>query len=457
MNFSTISILMPTRGRTQRLDRAIKSIRNLAYDSTKIEIIFRCDHDDEETQKYLNENKEIFIVGPREKGYASLPKFMNQCANISTGDLIIMLNDDILVETKDWDIRLLEFANKYEDGIFNIGITTGLNDDLFPFSIISRKTFQALGFVNDERLVFSDIFLLDVMSRLGRAIRLPIVRIIHEWAGLDGYDKTRNEAAKHENHLVFDGTPGDASDPKKNWKKEYKVLHDDAVTEAVEKLKTTILDSRRMLNNEVNSSNSKTESIKIGQNLYPSEQWNSLLKQLNNKKIIGKTAFLAPLRNKNVAKIWGGLFQEVFALEYSNNFDSSTFYSYESFENVKIYKGPIAKTDFLFHFRDICLGPQSRINNPINCLIIDNEQYPISSYPISMAIYFVMRKLLSPGASIIFIHEGKNNNSYANNDQFVKHLEQGIDGYRHSIESIREKKNGKGFSLEIFDSFSTLL
>ena len=217
MNFSTISILMPTRGRTQRLDRAIKSIRNLAYDSTKIEIIFRCDHDDEETQKYLNENKEIFIVGPREKGYASLPKFMNQCANISTGDLIIMLNDDILVETKDWDIRLLEFANKYEDGIFNIGITTGLNDDLFPFSIISRKTFQALGFVNDERLVFSDIFLLDVMSRLGRAIRLPIVRIIHEWAGLDGYDKTRNEAAKHENHLVFDGTPGDASDPKKNF------------------------------------------------------------------------------------------------------------------------------------------------------------------------------------------------------------------------------------------------
>ena len=76
MNFSTISILMPTRGRTQRLDRAIKSIRNLAYDSTKIEIIFRCDHDDEETQKYLNENKEIFIVGPREKGYASLPKFI---------------------------------------------------------------------------------------------------------------------------------------------------------------------------------------------------------------------------------------------------------------------------------------------------------------------------------------------------------------------------------------------
>lgn len=451
MNFSTISILLPTRGRVQRLDRALKSIRSQAHDPSKIEIIFRCDHDDEETQRYLREHKEFFLVGPREKGYASLPKFMNQCASASTGDIIMMLNDDIIVETQNWDLRLLDFANKFQDGIFDIGIGTGLNDNLFPFSIISRLAYRALGFVNDERLVFSDIFILDVMNSFGRAIRLPSVKIIHEWAGNDTSDITRIEASKHENNLVFDGTPGDANDHKKNWQKSYKDLHEKAVREAVEKLKAALLDKEEASREPAISNHISLKSTRIAQGVYPDKLWDSLIARLNLKENIGQSALIAPLRDREIAKTWGQIFGEVIGLEYSPTVDASSYYSPEWYHNVKIFKGPIARTEFLFHFRDICLGPQSRVNSPFNCLIIENEQYPVSSYPISMAVYYVLRKVLAPSASIVFIHGGKTAGTHANNDQLVRHLEDAIDGYRHSIESFRDSKTGAGFSVEIYD------
>ncbi|MHB1606654.1 MAG: glycosyltransferase family 2 protein [Leptospirales bacterium] len=451
MIFSTISILLPTRGRVQRLDRALKSLKSHAHDPSKVEIIFRCDHDDEETQDYLRSHEEFFLVGPREKGYASLPKFMNQCASVSTGDIIMMLNDDIIVETQDWDLRLLDFANKFQDGIFNIGIKTGLNDNLFPFSIISRLAYRALGFVNDERLVFSDIFLLDVMNSFGRAIRLPSVTIIHEWAGNDSSDITRVEASKHENALVFDGTPGDANDPKRNWQKSYKDLHEKAVREAVEKLKTALLDKEEASLEPAIINHALLESNRIAQDVYPDKLWDSLVARLKFKENIGQSALIAPLRNRKIAKTWGKIFGEVIGLEYSPTVDTSSYYSPERSHNVKIYKGPIARTEFLFHFRDICLGPQSRVNSPFSCLIIENEQYPVSSYPISMAVYYVLKKVLAPGASIVFIHGGKTAGTHANNDQLVRHLEDAIDGYRHSIESFRDSETGVGFSVEIYD------
>lgn len=455
MNFSTISILLPTRGRVQKLDRALNSIRENAHDRSKIEVVFRCDIDDEETQQYLKDRGEFFLVGPREKGYASLPKFMNQCAAASTGDIIMMLNDDILVETRDWDIRLLEFANKFPDGIFNIGISTGLNDKLFPFSIISRKVHRVLGFVNDERLVFSDIFLLDVMNSFGRALPLPSITITHEWAGNDNSDITRLEAARHENSLVFDGTPGDPNNHKKNWQQSYRTLHDKAVQEAVEKLTTALIEKNVVqqmpeVSNHTFFISDQTELIKDHEESWD-QSWDRLLETLKSSDKRGQSVLIAPLKNKKQIKPLREIFGEVIALEYDNTVSSSMYYSCESYLDAKIYKGPIASTNFLFHFRDICLGPQSRINIPFGCLIIDNEQYPVSSYPISMAIYYVIKKILLPGATIVFLHGQKNSESQANNDQFVKHLEEAIDGYKHKFDSFRDPKTGFGFSIESYN------
>ena len=450
MNFKKLSIMLPTRGRVQKLDRAITSLRKNAQDPLCVEIIFRCDLDDEKTQKYLREKDEKFLVGPREKGYASLPKFMNQCAEASSGDVIVMFNDDAIVETVDWDVLLLDCANKFPDGIFNIGVDTGLNANLFPFSIISRKVFKALGFINDERLIFSDIFLLDVMKRFGRAIRLPSVKMTHEWAGFDPNDQTRKDGHFLENTLVFDGSFGNANDPKRNWRSTYRNLHEKAVKEAVEKIKNNIL----FQGNSSESENGKDSDCVadfggeyIHEFILGSGYFDLGLRRLLNRLVwedsIGRSALILPFMDKSIHKVWEKIFPTSLYLKDHHEMD---FYYPENMDGAEVYRGPLGDTGFLFRFRDIVLGPSSKHFAKIRTLIIEDL-----SYPISIAAYNIFRKALTPESLIIFVHrKNKEKKHGLSNERLVKDLESGaVDGRRHTFEKFFDEQNNEGFSLEI--------
>src|SRR6187431_3326419 len=117
MSFSRISVLLPTRKRLKQLDRVLKSLYSLCANREQVEVIFRVDHDDAESQQYLTKKGETYITGPRLQGYASLPHFMNQCAGIATGDVLLMCNDDCVFTTRDWDDKVLDCANRFPDGL----------------------------------------------------------------------------------------------------------------------------------------------------------------------------------------------------------------------------------------------------------------------------------------------------------------------------------------------------
>ena len=144
---------------------------------------------------------------------------------------IALGNDDMIFVTPDWPRLVIEEANKYPDGIFDIGVRTGLNDENFPFSIVSRQLVDRLGMINDERLLFSDIFLLDIARHFNRAISLHSVIIYHDWTGYTN-DATRRDASKHELSEVWEKSPG-------HWSSAYTKLHNMAVSEAIAKLEST--------------------------------------------------------------------------------------------------------------------------------------------------------------------------------------------------------------------------
>ena len=226
--FSKISVLVPTRKRLHYLARMLESFDATVTDSTAAEIVFRCDSDDVETIECLRRRPSKLIIAPRHEGYKSLPGFFNDMAAVATGDLLMCCNDDVVFQTPGWPGLLLTEARKYPDGIFNFGVNVGLNDDFFPFSIVSRQMVRTLGFINDERLLFSDVFLLDVAKHFNRAIRVKSVTIFHDWAG-HGADETRRDANRHEFEVVFKDASGD-------WTDEYRRKHDQVVAEAVGKI-----------------------------------------------------------------------------------------------------------------------------------------------------------------------------------------------------------------------------
>lgn len=222
MTFTKISVLVPTRGRVERLKKMIASFDRTT--SGRAELIFRIDQDDLPTREYLQgvpwRLKGGVFRGSRLEGYKSTPQFLQDMLQLTNGDVLMVGNDDMLFETEAWDKAILRAANNFPDGVFNFGVET-LNTPHYPFSIVSKRVVDALGHMYDPRIFWGDIYLRDVMAHFGRTVLLPEVRILHDWAGLGTPDATFQEA----NHLKMSiGTP------------QYWETHRQVVQEAVNKI-----------------------------------------------------------------------------------------------------------------------------------------------------------------------------------------------------------------------------
>lgn len=194
---SKVSVLVPTRGRVERLRTLLASYHRTTVDAYEsAELLFRVDADDVETRAFLSETTHRQIVGPRLQGYRSLPVFFNELARAAQGDVLMCGNDDMVFQTVGWAPLILEEANNHPDGLFDIGVSTH-NETHFPFATVSRRAVDALGFIWDPAIFWGDIFLRDVMAHFGRCVMLPTVRIDHDWVGW-APDQTYREANQND-------------------------------------------------------------------------------------------------------------------------------------------------------------------------------------------------------------------------------------------------------------------
>lgn len=182
MTFEKISVLVPTRHRVKRLQTLLESFERTQF-GRKAELVFRVDEDDKATQDYLFHYGGLrVVIGPRHQGYRSMPIFFNEMFACATGDVLMCGNDDMVFKTPGWCGMILSAANKYSDGLFDIGVKTH-NETHYPFSVVSRRVAEHLGFLWDPTIFWGDIFLRDTMAAFGRAVMLPSVEIEHDWAG----------------------------------------------------------------------------------------------------------------------------------------------------------------------------------------------------------------------------------------------------------------------------------
>jgi hypothetical protein len=185
--FEKISVLVPTRGRVERLRTLLDSFKATVV-GEEAELVFRIDYDDIDTISFLaaegwiSDFRPGVMIGPRLKGYESLPTFFNELVLAASGDVLMCGNDDMVFKTHGWARLVLEEANKHPDGLFAIGVRTH-NKDHYPFAAVSKKAVDQMGFLFDPRIFWGDLFLRDTMAAFDRCIMLPHVEIDHDWAG----------------------------------------------------------------------------------------------------------------------------------------------------------------------------------------------------------------------------------------------------------------------------------
>ena len=110
-----ISLCCPSRGRPELAQRLVNSATEHAkYDT---EFLFYLNDDDPKLEEYKDVlDEKHYTVGPNQStGYS-----WNQMADKASNDIVMLVGDDVAVQTQDWDDKIKDQYDKFEDKILMV-------------------------------------------------------------------------------------------------------------------------------------------------------------------------------------------------------------------------------------------------------------------------------------------------------------------------------------------------
>lgn len=218
MQTPKISILLPTRKRTQTLVNSISSLLANAADTSRIEILIAYDEDDDESREFFASTWQPFLsqcqattkVFETERfGYLKLYKYVNFLATQASGDWIMFWNDDALMLTENWDDHIVNETGAWW-GLLRMPCVN-MNHPFALFPIIPREWVDFFGMVSPVN--HSDWWIYNVTAHIGRMKNIP-VQVYHDRADVTGGN---NDDTYREQSYAADGkdptNPEDYSHP----------------------------------------------------------------------------------------------------------------------------------------------------------------------------------------------------------------------------------------------------
>jgi hypothetical protein len=207
-----ISLLLPTRKRPALARRFLQSVLATARYPEQVEIVLYADDDDPASHSLACDGLDVVrIIGPRQ----SMGAYNTLCLAQARGDVIMLVNDDVVMRTQGWDEALLQFDETVPDRIY-----LAYGDDQFKgrklctFPILSRRTCEVLlqPFHPAYRGAFIDYHLMDIFKRLEhsgaqRIFYLPaiIVEHLHYRTGKAAIDETYAARGRFDDDMLFAG------------------------------------------------------------------------------------------------------------------------------------------------------------------------------------------------------------------------------------------------------------
>lgn len=205
-----ISILCPTRERPVQMARFLRSIKQNTYDRNAVELIVYIDEDDTSGYSFYGSDLKInIIVGQR----LSMGEYNTRCLEKASGDIIILLNDDVIVKTAGWDQIVREIHHQYADGVYlAYGNDLHKGRKISTFPILGSRTceYMAQPFPKGYSGALIDYHIFDVFKRMekkgfNRIVYRPdlIFEHMHFRAGKAMQDKTYKKRRRYHDDKVF--------------------------------------------------------------------------------------------------------------------------------------------------------------------------------------------------------------------------------------------------------------
>jgi len=211
-----ISVLLPTRGRTESLRRSIMSLVSTVSHPGQIEILLAFDNDDTSSSDWFHENISDLITKAgveytawelSKMGYIRLNEYVNFLAGKSRGRWLMFWNDDAVMESQSWDQRISEVTE------FQVlRIPTHRDHPYAIFPIVPRAWYDLFGYISAHQI--SDAwtsqmaYMLDIMQNIE-------VQVTHDRHDLTG----NNKDSTFDQRVMLEGNPTDPRDfNHKNWR-----------------------------------------------------------------------------------------------------------------------------------------------------------------------------------------------------------------------------------------------
>lgn len=210
MNKPAISVLLPTRGRSETLQRSIHSLISLAQCPHELEIKLGFDDDDAASVDYCVNNilpvldqhqvqYDVYSYPPM--GYGRLNEYVNSLAHRAQGNWFVFWNDDAVMQSANWDTVIRDYTGQFVIQAFD-------THNLHPYSIfpvVPREWLTTLGFLSQHPL--NDAYISQIAWLLGIMRRIP-VQVLHDRADLTG----NNNDATYQQRRYFEGNIDDPLD-----------------------------------------------------------------------------------------------------------------------------------------------------------------------------------------------------------------------------------------------------
>jgi hypothetical protein len=197
-----LSLIVPTRGRPLPLRRFLDSIAATATHPKALEVVLVLDNDDWESLAVHHDSLTLkrVVVPPgltmgvlNAEGYAA-----------SSGALVMLLNDDVVAQTRGWDVAVRRAANRFPDGIVLVHVNDTLfRDRLCTFPLTSRTFCELAGGICPREYQryriddhVEDVFNLLAVLGQRRTVYLPDVIFEH-----------RNTAERHDGSHTYESDP----------------------------------------------------------------------------------------------------------------------------------------------------------------------------------------------------------------------------------------------------------
>lgn len=209
-----ISIICPTHQRSTLQTRFTDRVFSNCNDINNCEIVFGIDKDDDEAlttantlaEKYGPPQVKVYKINPGEK----IPNISNLCFAGCSGDIIGNAADDVVFESKNWDVTVAEEFAKYPDGILLLWSDDGIwGGSLASHYFMHRNWIAAAGYIQPTyfHADWTDHWNQTLANRLGRGKlirdrnRLFLRHLHAEFGGMEKDETYWKVKAKRERNV----------------------------------------------------------------------------------------------------------------------------------------------------------------------------------------------------------------------------------------------------------------